>query len=66
VAFVAQEEEKPADFSSMMATITSIIEEVLEKQGDLLSRQKPDPWKVAHRQAMSREQRWRNMAWNKV
>ena len=59
-------DRKPVDTSSLMATVASIVEAVLEGESPILASEYPTPWKSAHRQEMAKQQRWRAMGWNRV
>ncbi|MFH1140191.1 MAG: hypothetical protein V1724_00650 [Chloroflexota bacterium] len=63
---MSNSKRQPGDTSSLMAIVASIVEAVLEGQRPVLSTQHPNPWKAAHRQEMARQQRWRNLGWNRA
>ncbi len=59
-------ERKPNDLSSLMATVASIVETVLEGQGLTLLTQLPSPWKAAQREDLARDHEWRALGWNRA
>ena len=52
--------------SSLMATVTAIVEAALEGQGLTLLTPKPSPWKAAQRDEMARDQKWLAVGWGRV
>ena len=59
-------EKKPGDLSALMATVAAIVEAVLEGEALTPLTQRPSPWKAAHREEIAREQRWRDIGWNRA
>ncbi len=57
---------KPDEQSYLMATVAAIVDSVLLGETDVLSTQRPTPWKAAYWQDMAKAQRWRSLGWNRV
>ena len=49
-----------------MAAVAAIVAAVLEGQGLTLLTQRPSPWKMAHREEMAWDQRWRDLGWDRA